>query len=76
VSLLRILSHDVGARLRRGESLAAIEREVIERSGLSDDEQSALWLYGWTCAESGPAPPESRQAAVRRKARGPLVAGA
>jgi hypothetical protein len=38
----------VQARLRRGDSFARVEEEVIERSGLDDHHKSALWLYAWS----------------------------
>jgi hypothetical protein len=42
------LQCEVGVRMRRGESFAVLEDEVIEPSGLSEAEKSALWLYGWS----------------------------
>ena len=38
----------VQARLRRGDSFARVEEEVIEKSGLDDRDKSALWLYAWS----------------------------
>ena len=38
----------VEAAIRRGESFSTIEREIIDSSQLSDDAQSALWLYAWS----------------------------
>jgi hypothetical protein len=38
----------IQARLRRGDSFARVEEEVIERSGLDDRHKSALWLYAWS----------------------------
>jgi hypothetical protein len=34
--------------MRRGDTFASVEAEVIDPSGLSDDEKAALWLYGWS----------------------------
>jgi hypothetical protein len=42
------LQCEVDVRMRRGESFAVLEDEVIEPSGLSEAEKSALWLYGWS----------------------------
>jgi hypothetical protein len=42
------LQGEVDVRMRRGESFSLLEDEVIEPSGLSDAEKSALWLYGWS----------------------------
>jgi hypothetical protein len=33
--------------MRRGDTFASVEAEVIDPSGLSD-EKAALWLYGWS----------------------------
>jgi hypothetical protein len=48
VSTLRQFQEDVAARMRRGDTFAAVESDVIDPSGLSDDEKAALWLYGWS----------------------------
>jgi hypothetical protein len=42
------LQREVDVRMRRGESFLMLEDEVIEPSGLSEAEKSALWLYGWS----------------------------
>src|SRR5215211_6676224 len=39
---------EIGARMQRGASFSSIEDDVIETSGLSADQKSALWLYGWS----------------------------
>jgi hypothetical protein len=38
----------IDARMRQGESFSTIEDELIERSRLSNEAKSALWLYGWS----------------------------
>ncbi len=48
MSTLTQLQGDVGARMRRGDTFASVEAEVIDTSGLSDAEKAALWLYGWS----------------------------
>jgi len=48
MSTLKQLQGDVAARMRRGDTFASVEAEVIDPSGLSDDEKAALWLYGWS----------------------------
>jgi hypothetical protein len=42
------LHREIAARMRRGDTFSSVETGVIESSGLSDDEKSALWLYGWS----------------------------
>jgi hypothetical protein len=42
------LQGEVDVRMRRGDSFSLLEDEVIEPSGLSEAEKSALWLYGWS----------------------------
>jgi hypothetical protein len=46
------LVREIDARMRRGESFSSVEDDVIDPSGLSDDQKSALWLYGWSFVES------------------------
>jgi hypothetical protein len=41
------LRETVGMRATSGEPLDAIENEVIEPSGLPEEQKAALWLYGW-----------------------------
>lgn len=63
------LQHEVGTRLRRGDPFSAVEADVIEPSGLSEEGKAALWLYGWACLEHGRTRYEDRQAQIRRQAR-------
>jgi hypothetical protein len=48
MSTLEQLQGDVARRMRRGDTFASVEAEVIDASGLSDAEKAALWLYGWS----------------------------
>ena len=48
MSTLKQLQGDVAARMRRGDTFASVEAEVIDPSGLSDAEKDALWLYAWS----------------------------
>ena len=48
MSTLKQLQGDVARRMRRGDTFASVEAEVIDASGLSDAEKAALWLYGWS----------------------------
>jgi len=48
MSTLKQLQADVASRMRRGDTFASVEAEVIDPSGLSDAEKAALWLYGWS----------------------------
>jgi ribosomal 50S subunit-associated protein YjgA (DUF615 family) len=45
---------EIIALAQRGTDLAAIEREVIERVPISDDERAALWLLAWYYASEAP----------------------
>ena len=73
------LRETVGLRATRGEPLAAIEDEVIEPSGLPEDQKAALWLYGWASQQrsgSAVSVPAPRPAAVRwPPARAPRALG-
>jgi len=42
------LRREIDARMRRGASLSSIEDDVIDTSNLSEEQKSALWLYGWS----------------------------
>jgi hypothetical protein len=53
------LVREIDARMRRGESFSSIEDQVIDRSGLSEDEKSALWLYGWSFVDARQRPHSS-----------------
>jgi hypothetical protein len=62
------LRETVAMRATSGESLDAIEDEVIEPSGLPEDQKAALWLYGWASQQrSGkrPSVQPGRPAAAR-----------
>jgi hypothetical protein len=39
---------EIDARMQRGASFSSIEDNVIDTSDLSEDQKSALWLYGWS----------------------------
>ena len=44
---------EIDARMHEGESFSSIEDDVIDPSELSEDEKSALWLYGWSFVAPG-----------------------
>jgi hypothetical protein len=48
MSSLKQLQGEVAFRMRRGDTFASVEAEVIDPSGLSENEKAALWLYGWS----------------------------
>lgn len=48
MSMLKQLQDDVAFRMRRGDTFASVEAQVINASGLSENEKAALWLYGWS----------------------------
>jgi hypothetical protein len=64
------LQREVGDRLGRGESFSSVQSDVIEPSGLSEEQKAAVWLYGWSYLEQGRRRYEQRQSDVRRRARG------
>jgi len=39
---------EIDARMHRGASFSSIEDDVIDTSGLSEEQKTALWLYGWS----------------------------
>jgi hypothetical protein len=38
----------IGACVQTGWRLETIERELIDRAPISEDERAALWLYAWS----------------------------
>jgi hypothetical protein len=42
------LHSEVGAGMRGGASFSSVDDDVIEPSDLSEDQKSALSLYGWS----------------------------
>jgi hypothetical protein len=48
LSTLKQLQAAITSRMRRGDTFATIEDEVINPSALSEPEKAALWLYGWS----------------------------
>jgi hypothetical protein len=42
------LRREIDARMRRGASFSSVEDDVIDTSNLSEEQKSALWLYGWS----------------------------
>lgn len=47
------LCFEIDARMHRGESFSSIEDDVIDPSGLSEENKSALWLFGWSFVDLG-----------------------
>ena len=48
-------------RVGGGESLADIERELIQPAALSEDDKAGLWLFGWSWASSCDRRPKCAQ---------------
>jgi hypothetical protein len=48
VAILAELRREIDFRMRCGDSFSRVENDVIEPSLLSEEEKSALWLYGWS----------------------------
>jgi hypothetical protein len=59
----------VGVRARRGESLSAIDEDLIAPSGLPDTHKAALSLQASSHLEDGRRRYQRRQEEVRRQAR-------
>ena len=55
---------EIDVHVRRGDSFATIEGDLIEPSGLSERQKSALWLYAWSFVD---------QRAQRREAQAHLM---
>ena len=48
MSTLKQCQAEIALRMRRGDTFASVEDEVIDASVFSDAEQAALWLYAWS----------------------------
>ena len=48
MSTLTEYQGEIAARMRRGDTFASIEDQVIDPSALSEREKAALWLFGWS----------------------------
>jgi hypothetical protein len=47
------LRYQIRSSTTEGDTLDAIEHDLIEPTRLSDDEKSGLWLYAWSSRELG-----------------------
>ena len=65
MSVISELQREVEVRLRDGEPFVRIEHDVIEPSNLSEEDKSALWLYGWSSLDDRRARVGSRFGADR-----------
>jgi hypothetical protein len=57
------LMRAIEERADAGESLDAIDAEVVRAAPLDEDRRSALWLYAWSRLEA-PSRPDDRRPAV------------
>ena len=48
MSTLREYQAEIAARMRRGDTFASIEEQLIDPSSFSEGEKAALWLFGWS----------------------------
>ena len=48
MTTLMELQRAIEVGMRRGESFSTVEDEIIEPSRMSDEANSALWLYAWS----------------------------
>ncbi|HYB26227.1 MAG TPA: hypothetical protein VEF89_06420 [Solirubrobacteraceae bacterium] len=65
----RPLQAAIAARLDRGDTLDTVERELIAPSGLPEEQQSALWLYAWSCQSAGQPLPRDLRSGRRSETR-------
>ena len=48
MSTLAECQAEIAARMRRGDTFASVEEQLIDPSSFSDREKGALWLFGWS----------------------------
>ena len=48
VSTLAEYQAEIAARMRRGDTFASVEEELIDPSPFAEREKAALWLFGWS----------------------------
>ena len=48
MSTLTECQAEIAARMRRGETFASVEEQLIDPGLLSEREKAALWLFGWS----------------------------
>lgn len=48
MSTLNEYQAEIAVRMRRGDTFASVEEQVIDPSSLSEREKAALWLFGWS----------------------------
>ena len=48
VSTLTECQAEIAARMRRGDTFASVEEQLIDPSSFSEGEKAALWWFGWS----------------------------
>jgi len=48
VSTLTEYQAEIATRMRRGDTFASVEEQLIDPSPFSEGEKAALWLFGWS----------------------------
>ena len=48
MSTLEEYQSEIAVRMRRGDTFASVEEQVIDPSDLPEREKAALWLFGWS----------------------------
>ena len=48
MSTLKECQAEIAVRMRRGETFASVEEQLIDPSSFSEREKGALWLFGWS----------------------------
>ena len=48
MSTLKKCQAEIAVRMRRGETFASVEEQLIDSSSFSEREKAALWLFGWS----------------------------
>ena len=48
MSTLTECQAEIAARMRRGDTFASVEEQLIDPGSFSEREKAALWLFGWS----------------------------
>ena len=48
LSTLKEYQAEIAVRMRRGDTFASVEEQLIDPSSFSEREKAALWLFGWS----------------------------
>ena len=48
MSTLTECQAEIAVRMRRGDTFASVEEQLIDPGSFSEREKAALWLFGWS----------------------------